>query len=317
MIEGKNGHPEKDPLWNAWGIDSTRVFKDFVSAIQIDEQVFKDVRQKFDIIKKLLLYSYYEREFIDVAFDQSLLTFEMALARRYLEIEGVHPKSKRNPDRDMGLQDMLKWGSRKLLFEDEKWILRSIRNLRNRAAHPRTHEPFGYLVLDQVARVADNINGLYDDVALRRNRRRLKSSVNRSFKWVWDEGAALEIDGKPYIIFFASLMHYENRTNPRMYHFVFWPIFDPSKCGLGKLDTGTPIVVACNKHSAKGPEHILSDTKGTRISIKKLMNPSHVEKYKDWRKFFDKFNDPPLRPLIDIELSILQTESMNRFFRRS
>ena len=190
-----------------------------------------------------------------------------------------------------------------------------MRNLRNRSAHPRVHQPYGYLALDPVARVADNINALYDDVTLRRNRRKLKRSVNASFKWVWDEGAALEIEGKRYIVFHASLMHFENRSQPRTYHFAFWPIFDPTNCGPGKLDTGKPLVVACNKHSANGPEHILTNNEGERIALRKLENPNHVKKYKDWRKFFDRFDDPLLRPLIDIELSILETDSRNRFFR--
>lgn len=73
---------EKDGRWDAWGY-THEDFDRIVSRVAFHTGVPEDVVKRFDIVKKLILHSYYEYEFLDLVYERALTTFEMALLMRH------------------------------------------------------------------------------------------------------------------------------------------------------------------------------------------------------------------------------------------
>jgi hypothetical protein len=308
--------PTRDSRWDAWSIDSITSFQACAASIRFDERISHDVKQRYEVIKKLLVYSYYEYDFLDVALHESVLTFEMALAQRYQEVMGVPPKQKKMPDWNLGLYDLIEWGASQSLFEDDASVIHRLREIRNAVAHPEQYQLYGTMAFDIPARVAQIINELYDDVEIRKERKQTELEINENFNNIEATGALLEIDDKRYLIFLASLLHYENRLESKAYHFAFWPIFDPSKCSKEKCDVGEPIVISCTKHSANGFEHYLSHRSRIKATLKKIENQVDIKKYREWLEFFRGFNEAPIQFHIKVTIGELRAKVKRQYLEK-
>lgn len=144
---------KKDSRWNAWGYDEKQ-FLNIVSAIEFHAGVSTEVVNRFLMVKRLIMHSFFEYEFLDIAFERSLTTFEMALKIRYEEITKKNSEGKR-------LQALISWGAARNLFDKDEQFIQPLRHLRNYAAHP-THNSFmGFLAIEPTLRIVEIINAMW------------------------------------------------------------------------------------------------------------------------------------------------------------
>src|SRR5258707_7221650 len=128
---------KRDSRWDVWEYTPDK-FHEIVSKIEFHPSVSEEVVGRFQMVKKLILHSYFEYEFLDIAFDRALMTFGMALRIRYRTIMGSESKGG-------SLQKVISWGATCGLFDKDEKFVQSLRRLRNFSAHPTHHSFGGYL----------------------------------------------------------------------------------------------------------------------------------------------------------------------------
>ena len=131
---------EKDRRWDSWNINSIQYFERLASRIKFAPPVSDDITQRFEVVKKLITYSFFVYDFLDVAFERALFTFELALRKRYFEIT-----SRSHQRKKLNLAKLIKWGNKQELFEDEEEVIHSLLRIRNETAHPKSYQLWGHL----------------------------------------------------------------------------------------------------------------------------------------------------------------------------
>jgi hypothetical protein len=273
---------ERDRVWKFFKNYSIDYFKSQASEIKFKKEVSKDVVKRFDLVKKLIFYSYYEYDFLDVAFERALSTFEMALKIRYKEINKVGAGKKE-------LDELINWADSIALFEFPKKNIHKIREHRNDfVGHIKKYSSGGIVHLNYIYLLVSIINGLYEDVELRKERKRISRKITNSLKFIDSEGAIIEIDGKRLIVFLGKLVWFENRDLDYKYHFIFYPIFNP-KFKDKDLKLPDPIFVEANNwKSAEGSFYL--EIQNKKIKVSKIHKAQNIEKFSNWKKDFTKNN---------------------------
>jgi hypothetical protein len=79
---------KKATIWECIvGAETLEGFKqNILPSFKFKKEVPENVSKSFEIVEKLLLYSYYEYDFLDPALTKALTAFEMALQFRYQEL---------------------------------------------------------------------------------------------------------------------------------------------------------------------------------------------------------------------------------------
>lgn len=155
---------ELDETWSvfaSFSADPRDFVKEFLPEIYLKPKVAKAVKENFEVIEKLLLYSYSVYKFYNVATLKSLLTLEMSLKIRYREVTGVEWGHK-------PLKLLIDWFQKRNYFEVyNNDFLIHIREIRNMLAHPNDHTFSGPHSRPVIENVLDLINGLYEEPGLR------------------------------------------------------------------------------------------------------------------------------------------------------
>lgn len=294
---------QKDSIWNLWKFNSIEYFQKLVSNLTLKPEVAEDVIQRFEIIKKLVLHSYFVYEFLDIASDQALLTFEMALKKRYLELTGKDFESNRDE-----LLNLIKWGAEQGLFEEDEQAVQHLRRLRNYAVHSKENSTMGNMAFMIVADIVELINGLYENVDSRKERKAEQKLINKHLSNIAETGAILKLDYGRFIIFSANLLYYDNNSIPHVYYFLLWPIFDPLPKEDQSVDISKPILVSCN--SCEVTDNMLSLQiygAANEVTINKIFDSEHRSKYQKWKNAFDT-SDFPLQMSIDSHIVELRQQ---------
>lgn len=234
----------------------------------------EDVVKYFTVIPKLLLYSYYEYEFIDVAATRALMGFELAIRQRYFEITG-----KRTTEKD-SLKRLIDWAQKYQLFEFDQSV-DAVRRLRNYFAHPSQYGLAGITVINLAADIANTINEMYCDVDLRKTRKQMTNTINDELKMFINDGSILKVSNSEYTIFNVSLICFDNMTKPNTFYFQFWPVFNWDE----KSDTITipePIRIKSNSYQLKDDQISIADA-----TLKPIKNHSKINNFQQWK---NKFN---------------------------
>jgi hypothetical protein len=312
---------ERDPIWEGFLHNSFEYFQHLVNGMSFHPEVDDDVVKRFDPVKKAVLYSYFEYQLLEPAYDRALLAFEMALRRRYRE---MHSEAERLDNKAPGepytLQQLIDWADDEHLFEDikqratpgkddrnEEHIAHALRDQRNRVAHPQRHNQLGVLALQGIRRVVENINHVYRDPSSRRKRHEHLQEARKRFDGAFKNSGVLEgppglfgAEGEPrFLIYKASVLYCEGHDGDLITHFAFQPIFDPESGpgdGFSKTD---PVVVPVTSFSISADSVILEDTKGRNWTLSPVEKQENREKYSKWR---EKIGD-------DYEIACMVAES--------
>lgn len=292
---------KKDSRWDLWGINSIQFFKNISNNLIFKPIISDEIIKRFEVIKKLILYSYFEYEFLDVAFQSALMTFELALKIRFEELVKRKPSKK-----ELHLYNLIKWGASENLFEDDEFIVHSLRKLRNSTVHPRNYQLFGYLVIEVIQGIVDTINGLYENIDLRKARKSEKDRLNELFEKLIKNGAILETNNKRLIIFKAILLYFNNIAQSAIYYFLFWPIFNP-EIKDDNITICDPIIIPCIKWEYQESNIIFGSSESYNSKLTKIDRIENQTKYNNWKQDFDS-SSFPLSYLINIQIGELRSK---------
>src|SRR5882672_8778862 len=132
-----------DEKWAAiYGLSSyEEYFEKVADRIYLKPAVDEHITGIFKLVQRLIDLAYYEYEWIDLASMKSLLAFELALKRKYHEINESGTPNQRD------LKSYIEWFSQRGYFEtDSEFFLTQIRHIRNHFAHPEYHSYGGPIV---------------------------------------------------------------------------------------------------------------------------------------------------------------------------
>jgi hypothetical protein len=289
---------QKDTRWEVFldCNDFASFKKSTVPEIHFKELVPEDVVKSFNIIQKLLLHSYYEYEFYDVAAAKALMTFEMALKIRYEQLTGEEWEKKvkrREPKRD--LMNLISWFQNQHYFEvtNDKY-LEQVRKVRNSYAHPEKHSYGGPMVRQWIQNPMDLINDLYEDPELREKRKLRQKELIELFSKILESGAILESDSREYIIYETKVVFIDNKLNPEIIYLLFYPIFYKEDL---YPEQGVPmyslIQIATSSieiNKADNTVEIESFTSKKKIKVYPINDLDSKKKYEEWHQYISGYD---------------------------
>jgi len=209
-------------VWRVYddSADTLEAFsKNFIPNMNLRNEVSEDISKAYHVIRQLLIHSYFEYEFVDVAVTKLLQTFEMALKIRYEEINvkswGKGP-----------LEQLIEWFRKGYYFENvDKNFLKHVRNVRNDLSHPQKHSFGGIGLFHWFDTITDLINDLYGDLDLRKQRISELELINKHLKKGVKNGAILDLVKDRYIIYDAGALFIDNTSETKKLYGYYKTIF--------------------------------------------------------------------------------------------
>ena len=179
----------------------------------------EDVVKSFSVIKSLLAHSYFEYEFIDVAYSKALQTFEMAMSLRLKDFR---------PNTEKLMFDKLVRDLHKLnLFETNLEVLLRLKWMRNHFSHPKHYMLGGITFWNRTEFICHIINEMYDDVNLRTLRKEAANNfIEEQRKLFFDTPLVLQVKNESILLFNMQLLFVNNKQNPTAYVIICTPLFD-------------------------------------------------------------------------------------------
>lgn len=229
---------QPDTRWASFfGDISLEEFITKIPEIKFCESVNSNVKEAFEVIRKLLICSYYEYLFIDIAVARALHTLEMALKLRYSEVTGSQWGK--------NLESLIKWFRERGFFEnDNPDFLDRIRGMRNHLSHPARHNIGGTVWFHWIDTVVNLINDLYDDVELRKERKLLASDFTARLTSFLQHGAKLNY-GENFLLYGVGHVRVNNFVDPCLVQFSLLPTLNEDSghrfpfiflCDISKVD---------------------------------------------------------------------------------
>jgi len=201
--------------------------ENIIPKIYLKDQVPEDIKNSYKIIEKILLHSYFEYEFFDVAATKALMTFEMALRIRYRELTGEDwEKKTKKGEAKRDLKNLITWFQDQHYFEvTNDAYLDHVRKVRNSYAHPDRHSFGGPMARHWIENPMDLINDLYEDPILREKRKLRRKELIELFSKVVNSGCSLFMNQIEYLIYDLKIVFIDNRRDSEIIYLLFHPIF--------------------------------------------------------------------------------------------
>lgn len=295
--------PTADKRWSAlFGITSyEEYFERIAERIYLKSAVDENVQGVFKLVQRLVDLAYYEFEFMDLACMKALFAFELALKRRFQDVKDTTASK---PKR---LKDLIEWFRVNGYFEtDSAVFFDQLRYIRNHFAHPEIHSFGGPLVSWQVAAAAGLINDLYEDVNLRKERKKEILRLNSLLDEIIESGAVLEMkDGRRYLVHIFRAGFFNNKVSNKIYHFGYKPAFEiPKQYTKGDSVPVYPAYeLTCNSLRLDTNELIGLDGNGEqefRIFASAHESRAWYEQYKAYVSTFPHFRIVDNRAILEI-----------------
>lgn len=207
--------------------------EDFVSKVptfKFRAEVNREVVEAFDVVNKLVICSYFEYRFIDVALPRAFQLLEMALRIRYKELsDGSQWGNK-------PFYQLLLWCNKNSLFEQSgPGFSEVIRELRNYLSHPNRLNVHGMVGLEMLPKVQVTINQLYDDIDLRRNRWKSLEKLKGQLDSFGSNGIKARVMDREYVCNSFGPAYVANQVDPTMCFFSLLPVFQNPNEGFEPL----------------------------------------------------------------------------------
>jgi hypothetical protein len=236
--------------------------------------VNQDVKDAFQVVHKLMIHSYFEYLFIDVAVTKALHVFEMALKLRYKEVNNSEWNKKKT------LEQLIEWFRGQDFFETEdKRFFDHVRNTRNYLSHPERHGYAGMASFHWISTAVDIINDLYENVELRKQRRLLTDKFLSELRGFLVVGAKLTFMDKQILVYTHGHVLINNKVSPTKAHFCLFLMPDIAKAEVPMLFNFDTTVFSSNPITI-----ILSTASGHELLLTKTLNDSEVSRIAVFRK---------------------------------
>lgn len=282
---------ERDPRWNAYPLipkEPERFLEVFRNEYYLKPEVDEDIRQQFNVIIRLVEFSYYEYEFFDVASNLALSVIEMALRIWYKKQTGTQWGKR-------PLQQLLKCASDNEYFEaDSELYLNWLRESRNIITHREQYYYQGAFMNTYIHTMLDLTNDLYEDVDKRRERKRLLASYNRVFDTIRPKGILIRYDGVlQYVAYHIRNGFVDNKSEPTLVTFLAKPLFKtPPVYQPGESYLILPFEeIALNNVEIINDQTIHGTNKDDKtVEITCCSEPEELENFKQWKEGYDRYN---------------------------
>ena len=173
------------------------------------------------MIRNLIVHSYYEYEFADVAVSKLLQTFEMALRIRYKELNKEEWPSKKP------LAILIEWFRTRGNFEvNHKTFMDHVRKVRNSFSHPQSHNLGGIALFHWSDTITDLINDIHADVENRKIRLNEVRRLNEGIHAIVIEGAKLNLVYESHLVYEAGVLFVEEIDGVSNYLFYYKRLFE-------------------------------------------------------------------------------------------
>jgi len=260
-----------------------------ISPIYLDKNLRHDVKEDIAVIEKLLLHSYFEYEFIDVALTQAVFTFEKALKWKYQEVNNTSSC-------DLGFEDLINWFASRNYFEVwDNEIIHQLRSIRNDKVHGIRKSLGGTAFLREVYRAIDLINDLQEDVELRMKRKKLMRLLQKQLHEFLEGGGVISWFGKREIVFRADIIFFNNKLDTPVYDLAIWKIFDlKSRNERGNIVPRSKLIQLTKCNLSKEIFQGKDKTTGELITISKIQDEQNKEKFDQWHKELYEQTDLPM-----------------------
>lgn len=281
-----------DPIWEkAFGV-SYSYFQGLADTVAtFEEEVPREVQERFAVVGSLVRHSYFEYDFCDVAAERALFTFEMALEIRLNDL-GYDVGSRER------LHSMIQEGAERDLFENGEEAAHSIRLLRNRAAHPDASYRGGNGALILTRRLTRMVDEMYADRTLRKERKSKRKAMQEVLNQVTADGAVLDglsdKEGNPVrlLLHGAHALLVDNRDEPTIYNIAACPVLNPIPTENEENEVVIPILLQPTDWKEIGDAVRLTMGDGV-VEIKPIRKPENQRRYQEKEAEFSN-NDMPL-----------------------
>ncbi len=285
----------KEKFLTPYGLFNNLTFEEFCSKIpkiRFRREVPEDVLKDFEVIEKLMAFSYYEYRFSDEAFSKSLRTFEMAMKLRLKEFE---PLSKK-----LMFDALIKKLTKLNLFDSDIQTLIDAKSLRNTFSHPENHGFAGTMYWHGIKKTSYLINEIFDNVSLRIKRRELINNFNeRQQKASLGGYCAYVIGSKAALLYKMQLIFLNNKFEFPLYVLACTPLFDlESDSDLGgKVPYVFGLRVNCPVFDGNSLNAKILET-GQSISFELIQKYSVLHTpFSNWKSEFEKKKYPEIYDL--------------------
>jgi hypothetical protein len=244
-----------------------------IPKIRFLEEVNADVKHAFSVIESLLVHSYFEYLFVDVAVNKALQTFEMALKLRYKEVNnGAEWKKSRT------LRHLIAWFKSENYFEsDDQEFLDRIRNTRNDLSHPELNGFAGDVGFPWISVIVELINDLYEDRAARMQRKNIRDQMLGNLAKIVSNGARLITPGSEIWIYEAPRVLVNNRTIPHQYFVGLLPVL------YDDMPQEPVILQLVNGHFSIEEDRLIATTEDEKeIELVKITDQKSLSAMKGW-----------------------------------
>lgn len=267
-----------DTMWEGWNVNTHEEFMDrFMVVSKFHSNVPDEIQKDFEVVERLLCYSYYSYPLIDEAFSKATRIFESAVKKR-LELLGITIRNN-----SASLNEMLKrlenHTSPQLIAEWHK-----ARKIRNIFAHPEPGRLFGITVFRSFIQMVNILNNLFlDKKQVEKNEAiliKLKDKTSNFNNGLFK----LEIDDKAYLIW-SIIPYCAFKTKKGIKSFwVFHPVLTYFPQTKDKMDFSMPICLSLEKVKYSKNNLIainLNDKKTIKLSLTdKTENKNALAKHK-------------------------------------
>ncbi|OSZ82585.1 hypothetical protein CAP35_04775 [Chitinophagaceae bacterium IBVUCB1] len=303
--------PIKDDIWQLVSESSTWLsFKETVlQPVYFKEEVPTELKEAGIITHKLLMYSYYEYTFIEVAITQAIFLLDKALSVRWKQIHG------RKTDKKFSA--LINWFYDKGYLETlNRERIHNLRKLRNSKVHDANNGIGGMGIIHQVYWIFDLINGLYENPELRKQRIEARYKLANQFKSFVQDGVIVPIHEKKYIAFSISPVFLDNKSESPILHLYISLIFDLQPKRDGKIHYSNHKLSVADWRFDGNHFKATNLADGKPITISKITDKTNRMKFGNWHN--DSKNYPDFSLLlfeILAPVTKLETDLLRQFHK--
>lgn len=248
------------------------------------------IRKQLATVHKLLIHTFYEYEFFDIALVRATQIFEMALKTRYAEIEGIQYAELQKPKKKISLFELIEWADKIGILELPEPFVQNLREIRNHVTHGDPTHLMGFPSLTVINLIVDFINDLYEDIGIRERRHKIEREIQQVFTEITEHGSILTLGHTRLVTFQAKMLVCMIEDDAISCHAGFFPIFDARKINHS-FSTPDPIMVKFCSYEFIDESFILTDGSGNKVRIESISDDANSNKYND---FLSEFNKNPI-----------------------
>lgn len=207
---------------DAWDSPTLKAYNDsLLENVYIKSEVPPEIKEQILLVEKLMIHTYYEYYFIDIALTQAIFILEKSLRLRYKEIN--------SRDYTGVFKSLIKWFYDRYYFEERNFdVIDKLRDIRNGKVHDARADTGGIVYLKTVYTVFDLINDIYEDPQLRQSRFNEIDLLQSKLDSTCNEGAIISINNKRLIIYSTKIEFLNNKILVPVLNLRVRPIYDPA-----------------------------------------------------------------------------------------